>query len=82
MICEHSTKYKDIYPNIVQHIEDSLYVDDLVLGAEDVDKGFELYKTSRKVMAEGSFNLRKWQSNSVTLMNNIKETKQSIKNEC
>ena len=81
-IREHLSKYKDIYPNIVQHIEDSLYVDNLVSGAEDVDKGFELYKTSRKVMAEGSFNLRNSQSNSVALINKIKETEESIKNEC
>ena len=33
-------------------------------------------------MAEGSFNLRKWQSNSVALMNKINETEESIKNEC
>ena len=40
-----------------------------------------LYKSLMKVMAEGSFNLRKRQSNSVTLMNKINETEESIKNE-
>ena len=58
-IREHLSKYKNVYPDIVQQVEDSLYVDDLVSGSENDDAGFELYETAKKVMAEGSFNLRK-----------------------
>ncbi len=81
-IREHLNKYKDVYPDIMQHVEDSLYVDDLVSGAENDDKGFELYKTAKKVMAEGSFNLRKWQSNSAALMSKIEEMEVGVENEC
>ena len=81
-IREHLKKYKDDYPDVVQRVEDSLYVDDLVSGAENDDKGFELYKTAKNVMAGGSFNLRKWQSNSAALMNKIEEIEVGVKNEC
>jgi hypothetical protein len=53
-IREHLNKYKDVYPTIVQHVRDSLYVDDLVSGTEDLDKGFEVYKAAKRVMAEGN----------------------------
>ena len=81
-IREHLSKYKNVYPDIVQQVEDSLYVDDLVSGSENDDAGFELYETAKKVMAEGSFNLRKWRSNSAALMNRIKEIEVGIENEC
>ena len=54
MIREHLNKYKDVYPTIVQHVRDSLYVEDLVSGTEDLDKGFEVYKAAKRVMAEGN----------------------------
>lgn len=42
-------------------------------GAEDDAKAFDVYETSKKVMAEGSFNLRKWNLNSPELLEKINE---------
>ena len=70
-IVHHLDSYKDVHPELVKQIEDSLYVDDLVTGAEDDAKAFDVYQTSKKVMAAGSFNLRKWHSNSPKLLEKI-----------
>ena len=78
-IREHLSKYKNVYPNIVQQVEDSLYVDDLLSGSENDNSGFELYETAKKVMAEGSFKCRSY---SAALMNRIKEIEVGIENEC
>ena len=51
-------------------LEKSLYVDDLLTGEENDEKGFRVYQKSKKLMAEG-FNLRKWNSNSHDLLNAI-----------
>ena len=37
-IRERLNKYKDVYPDIMQHVEDSLYVNNLVSGAENDDR--------------------------------------------
>ena len=40
-----------------------LYVDDMTSGESTVERRFHLFVNSRKIMAEGGFNRRKWQSN-------------------
>jgi hypothetical protein len=52
-------------------IEESLYVDDLISGGENESKAFEIYQSSKCILAEGSFNLRKWHSNSRELLDRI-----------
>ena len=49
----------------------SIYVDDLSFGAEDSDDAFELFQTSKKLLAEGGFNLRKFITNSKSLQERI-----------
>ena len=44
----------------------SLYVDDLLTGEENDENGFVVYQKSKKIIASGGFNLRKWNSNSQT----------------
>ena len=46
----------------------SLYVDDLIAGAEDKKKAFDIYQKAKKIMSEGGVNLRKWNSNSRSLL--------------
>jgi hypothetical protein len=55
----------------VSLLKESFYVDDLVTGEESVDESFHIYKRSKQIMAEGGFNLRKWNSNSQALMKQI-----------
>ena len=72
-LLKHITSYEREDPEFVNWMLRSLYVDDLSLSLDDVDKAFELYLKSRKRMAQGGFNLRKWLTNSRPLMEKIKE---------
>ena len=59
-------------PEIAELLKDSLYVDDLITGEENDAKAFNVYKKSKDIMSKGSFNLRKWRSNSSNLLQLIK----------
>ena len=72
-ISHHLHKHREIYPKLVHAIEGSLYVDDLLTREDDDDRAFEVYENSKKLMSQGRFNLRKWNSNSPTLLAKIKE---------
>lgn len=45
----------------------AFYVDDVVTGARDEDQAYTLYETSKRVLKEGGFNLRKFCTNSTSL---------------
>ena len=59
-------------------IQKSLYVDDLLTGAYNVQEGFELYQESKELMAKGAFNLREWNSNSNELLPFINNREESV----
>jgi hypothetical protein len=71
ILAHHLNSYADLYPEIIKMIEESLYVDDLISGCENESKAFEIYQSSKCILAEGSFNLRKWHSNSSELLDRI-----------
>ena len=48
-----------------------LYADDLAAGAETVGKAFDLYRDCKEIMKQGSFNLKKWNSNDKELFERI-----------
>ena len=73
MITHHLNKYSEQHANLVQSIVNSLYVDDLIAGVASVQEGFHLYQKSKEIMAAASFNLRKWNSNSHELLEQIRE---------
>ena len=54
-------------PKLVKALLNSLHVGDMTSGESTVERGFDLFVNSRKIMAEGGLNLRKWQSNSPQL---------------
>jgi hypothetical protein len=56
---------------MVEHLRESLYVDDLLSGAQNDEKAFQIYEEYKEIMSAGGFNLRKWHSNSSSLMNSI-----------
>jgi len=70
-IKHHMQKYREIHPEFVKIFARSIYVDDVTYGASDDDAAFELYVKSKKVLAEGGFNLRKFVSNSQNLQRRI-----------
>ncbi|XP_065895895.1 uncharacterized protein [Dysidea avara] len=79
VIAHHTHKYHDSQPELCQCIERSLYVDDLIAGADTIGNAFKLYKTAKSVMSDGGFNLRKWNSNSPSLLTMIKSEQNNQK---
>ena len=55
----------------------SFYVDDLVTGDHDQGSAFQLYTEAKRVMGEGSFNLRKFCTNNCQLQDEIDAAEQS-----
>ena len=51
----------------------SIYVDDVVFGADDEDIAFKLYQESKKIPKEGSFNLRKFTTSCSLLQRQINQ---------
>ena len=62
-IKEHLRSLRPKYPKVVNEIEKSLYVDDLISGASSTSKALELKKTAKDIFSEASFELHKWHSN-------------------
>ena len=59
------------HPLASSHITNSFYVDNLLAGAESVEKALELYASLRTVLGKGGFNLCKWHSSSPLVLNSI-----------
>ena len=74
----HLAKYHCEYPQLVDRIDQSLCVGDLVSGGANVQEAFELYKTAKHIMHWGGFNLRKWNSNSSELLRLIGEAEYNL----
>ena len=72
VMSHHLSKYKSANQANINTIQDSLYVDDLVCGANTIEKAFKIYRTGKTVLSEGGFNLRKWNSNSAELLQRIR----------
>ncbi|XP_044184801.1 uncharacterized protein LOC122964943 [Acropora millepora] len=73
-IAHHLRLYKQSEPEMAALLEKSLYVDDLVSGEVDDEKALEIYHKSKRIMADGGFNLRKWNSNSQNVMSKISKS--------
>ncbi len=78
VINHHLFTYEGSKAGMVQCLQDSLYIDDLVSGANDNEKALKLYHESKEIMSEGSFKLRKWHSNSQELMKSIDPAEKSV----
>ena len=78
VISLHIEKYRSEYPRIVDLIDQSLYVDDLVSGGTDVHEAFDVYQTAKLIMYRGGFNLRKWHSNSLELLELIRQSENNL----
>jgi len=48
-------------------LSESLYVDDFLGGAQNIEKGFSVYQGATQIMKSGGFNLRKWSNNNDAL---------------
>ncbi len=73
----HLEQYATTYPETVQRLLESTYVDDIVTGADTEDAAFKLYSESKSIFRDGAFNLRKFVSNSEPLQQRIARAEQS-----
>ena len=76
-IIRHTAKYVDRYKSVVDEIRRSMYVDDLVSGADTEAEAYSLFVTAKKIFKEGGFNLRKFSSNSQALECSLESCVQS-----
>lgn len=76
-ITHHLEKYRGKYPNLVDTLLHSMYVDDVTCGAGSEDEAYQLYDRSTKLFAEGGFNLRKFITNSPSLQQKISQNNQN-----
>ena len=62
-VAHHLQTFQDEHPSIVEAIKQSLYVDDVIHGADTVDEATDLKRNSIEIFADGGFQLHKWHSN-------------------
>ena len=74
----HIETYRSSKPHLVESFSRSMYVDDIVAGADLEDNAFRLYTESKEILSHGSFNLRKFLSNSPELQNRINEREATL----
>ena len=77
-IKHHIETYRDIDPLFVADFMSSIYVDDVSFGAENEEKGYQLYIKSKTRLAEAGFNLRKFVTNSDNLRQKINDNEQPV----
>ena len=70
-LSHHLDKYVEEEPELMETLKESFYVDDMASGEVDEGAAFTLYKKSKQCLAEGSSELRKWRTNSESLMKRI-----------
>ena len=81
VIQHHLQQYKERFPELVKKIEDALYADDFSGGDHDEKKTIALYKKTKKIFQEAGMNMRKWKSNSSTVMQEIKKNEKLVTSE-
>ena len=59
VVKNHLQKFRKVLPKLVQHIEGSLYVDDLSLGAASEKELWDMKTNAQQIFQQGGFNLRK-----------------------
>ena len=62
-INHHLQKHRNQIPEVIEKIENSLYVDNLSTGADEPKSTIVLYETVKSIFAKANMNLRKWRSN-------------------
>ena len=70
-IKHHLERYLNDAKNFAEKFLNDLYVDDSTSGFFNVKEAYDFYLNAKRIMKEGSFELRKWASNSVERMDKI-----------
>ena len=75
LIQHHLEKYEQKEPHEIT----AFYVDDVIGGSTNDDKGIEIYENVNEIMKDGGFGLRKWTSNSKVFQERVVVEEQSTK---
>ena len=76
-IRHHLKKHISTIPDTVARVLPSIYVDDVVYGADNEDQAYQLYLETKYFLQSGGFNLRKLVTNSSTLQRKVDQQAQS-----
>lgn len=72
-IRHHLKKYEKKYPDEIKMLDQCLYVDDLITGADNVETALKLSQTAKEIMSNASMKLCKWNTNSSELRHEWKQ---------
>ncbi|GFW62232.1 uncharacterized protein TNCV_4421211 [Trichonephila clavipes] len=71
-IKHHLKKYVDIFPDTLNYLNQSLYVDDFLCGNVGVQAALTTCIESKQILEDASMDLRKWRTNSSELNQRLK----------
>ena len=72
----HLESFTESHQAIVECLLQSIYVDDIVSGADSEDEAFELYAQAKELFRWGGFNLRKFLTSSKELQQRIDQAEE------
>ena len=72
-IRSHLAKYADQDESFVKNVLESLYVDDYVSSFKSNEEALEFYRKLKSAFHAGGFNMRKWDSNLESLLDEIEK---------
>lgn len=77
----HLRLFSKSHPELIELLLHSIYVDDVIAGAESAESALRLYRDSKSVLKKGGFNLRKFNTNlpELQLTINLQEDSLSCK---
>ena len=76
----HIESYRSSHPELVCQLLQSIYVDDMISGAQQEEDAYQLYLGSKEILKGGSFNLRKFVTNNPQLQQKINQNENSVSN--
>ena len=72
-------EYGNQFPDAAERIKRHTYVDDLTSGADSEEEAIELIKQINEILLGAGFVLRKWSSNSATVLNSLDDVNVTAK---
>ncbi|XP_066260795.1 uncharacterized protein [Euwallacea similis] len=73
-LVELAKQNENTYPRTSEIMKRSFYMDDLLVSLNSEEEALNVYKELNKIMEQANFKLRKWASNSGTVLRNILES--------
>ena len=67
VIAKHLKKWRPIYPETVQLLEDALYVDDWVAGSISPEIAQQRIEEAQEIFEDAGMKLRRWMTNDADL---------------